>query len=81
MINIGRAKPSDSLAPSRSARMKTEIKEMPEKPAFDTPMQYAAMMTSNQAVTPSGVVGSMKQYGQFMAIFSRIRHWNLSARS
>jgi hypothetical protein len=38
-------------------------------------------MTSNQAVTPSGVVGSMKQYGPFMAIFSRIRHWNLSARS
>ena len=44
--------------------MKTEIKEMPEKPAFDTPMQYAAMMTSKPSGhTDLGVVGSMKQYG------------------
>lgn len=40
----------DSLAPKVSARMATEIREIPEKPAFDRPMQSAAMASKIMVV-------------------------------
>lgn len=78
MMSMGRANPTEALAPRTSANRNTEIMEAPEKPALEIPIQNAARESRHHELISVTMVSGMIKSVHYRLFFSRIGHWNLS---
>ena len=59
MMSMGRANPTEALAPRTSANRNTEIMEAPEKPALEIPIQNAARESRHHELISVTMVSGM----------------------